>query len=103
MSKAKELQTVKAIVKEILEQDTKARNSDDYLYLMVCTRMNEICIYSPFAQVVANRKEYGLPSTETVRRSRQRVQEQHPELAGCKEVTKERIANEEVFREFARS
>ena len=103
MDKTKELQTVKNIVKEVLENDIGARNSDDRLYFMVCKKMNEICIYSPFAEVMANRKKYGLPAFESVRRTRQKLQVEHPELAGCKEVTKERLANEEAFREFARS
>ena len=32
----KELKTIKALVQNILEKSEKARNNDNYLYLIVC-------------------------------------------------------------------
>jgi len=49
-----------------------------------------------------NRKAYGLPPFESVRRSRQKAQEKNPALAALPEVEAVRIAEEEKFREFAR-
>lgn len=103
MDKAREINDTKSIVKMKLKKYPDARNSDDYLYFMVCKNINSDCIYIPFGIVMANRKSYGLPAFETVRRTRQRLQAEHPELAGCKKVTEGRMENEEVFREFARS
>ena len=102
MSKAKELKSTTAIVKDILEHDPMARNSDDYLYYMVCNRIDGICVQLPFWKVILNRKEYGLPGFETVRRSRQHIQEKNPDLAADSTVEAHRDINEEIFREYAR-
>ena len=48
-------------------------------------------------------KEYGLPGFETVRRSRQKVQADNPELAGSEAVRRKRAKKETVYREFATS
>lgn len=102
MSKSKELKTITAIVKDVLEHDPKARNSDEYLYLEVCARIGGKCITFPFWKVFTNRKAYGLPSYETVGRARRKLQETHPELADNSTVEAQRTLNEEVFRDYAR-
>ena len=102
MNRARELNTTTEIVKHILKQHREARNSDDQLYLKVCEHINGVCSNLPFKQVIANRKEYGLPAFESVRRSRQKIQSMHPELAGDKDVEAGRSLNEEVFRNYAR-
>ena len=56
----------------------------------------------PFCQVMAHRKELGLPVFESVRRSRQKVQAAHPELAACDEVAAFRDENEQKYRAYAR-
>ena len=98
-------QTTK-LVKAILEQDKRCRNSDSFLYFKVLS-------------VVANRKGINIdnmtvpyfllnlhgttfPPFESVRRSRQKVQEHHPELAACETVSEYRADNEKAMREFAR-
>lgn len=103
MSKAKELKTTSEIVQLILEQNPYARNSDDYLYLKVCERINNISINLPFKQVLSKRKEYGLPAFESARRARQKLQAKNPELAGDADVEAQRMMNEEIFREYARN
>lgn len=102
MSKSKELKTTNEIVKTILEQNPQSRNSDDFLYIKVCEKVNDISINLPFKQVMANRKIYGLPPFESVRRCRQKIQAAHPELAGCAEVEAQRKENEQAFREYAK-
>ena len=44
----------------------------------------------------------GFPGFETVRRTRQKIQQHHPELAACEAVEGFRAVNEQEFREFAR-
>ena len=90
-------------VLQVLKAVPEARNSDDLLYIQVCSRMNPEALTMPFCQVLARRKELGLPVFESVRRSRQKLQKKHPELAGCEEVEEQRKANEEIVREYARS
>lgn len=102
MSKSKELKTITAIVKDILEHDPKARNSDEYLYLKVCEKVSGMCMNLPFWKVFLNRKAYGLPPFETVGRARRKLQETHPEFAGNCTVEAQRELNEEVFRDYAR-
>ena len=50
-----------------------------------------------------NMKHYGLPGFETVRRSRQKVQADNPDLAGNAAVRRKRAKQEAVYREFAAS
>ena len=102
MNKAKELKTTTAIVRDILEQDIRARNSDDYLYYMVCTRINEIMVHLPFWKVLLNRKEYKFPSFESVGRARRHLQNKFPELSADADVEAQRELNEEVFRDYAK-
>ena len=102
MSKYKELNTTQNIVKEILETNKTARNSDMALYVKVCERINPLVLSKPFWVVLLSLKEYNLPNIETVRRTRQKLQATFPELAGDADVSAQRMLNEEAFKEYAR-
>ena len=102
MSKAKELKSTTDIVKKILEQDEFARNSDDYLYYMVCKQVNEIMVHLPFWKVMLNRKQYKFPSFKSVERARRKLQRTNPEFSGDADIEAQREVNEEVFKEYAR-
>lgn len=90
------------VVKQILKAVPDTRNSDDLLYIQVCSRMNEKALTMPFCQVLGMRKKLGLPPFESVRRARQKIQATHPELAGRTEVEGRRKFNEEIVKEYAR-
>ena len=98
----KELKKTTAIVKDILENDTVARNSDDYLYYMVCRRIDEIVVHLPFWKVMLNRKQYKFPSFKSVERARRKLQQIHPEFSGDPDVEAQKMINEEVYKEYAR-
>ena len=102
MNKAEELKNTRKRVLEILEKDERARNSDDYLYYMVCRSIDDISVHLPFWKVILNRKDYKYPAFESVRRSRQKIQHDIPELAGDSDVEAQRVLNEETFTDFAR-
>ena len=102
MNKAEELKKTKERVLEILEKDERARNSDDYLYYMVCRSIDDISVHLPFWKVLLNRKDFKYPAYESVRRSRQKWQHDFPELAGDSDVEAQRVLNEETFTDFAR-
>lgn len=107
MNKTTELQTTTAIVKNILEQDKRSRNSDDHLYSQVVKHISNQ-FYMPFfemsvAEYFEQRNELPCPGFETVRRARQKLQEKYPELSASDKVEGFRSDNETVFREFARS
>ena len=103
----KDLKTIKALVKLILEQDPKARNSDSYLYFRVINyvaKLHNIDLSKlSVISFLITMSQSPFPPFESVRRTRQKVQEKCPELAACAEVQELRAENEEVFREFART
>lgn len=102
-----DLKAVSAIVKNILMENTRARNDDNVLYLMVLNHVsnrNGIDIQSMTVPVfLMKMKEYGLPGFETVRRSRQKVQADNPELEGTESTRRKRAKQEAAYREFATS
>ena len=106
MSKKTELITIKALVKKILEQDQRARNSDSFLYFKVLNvvsfekrmDLNKI----PVTVFLLKMNEWGFPPFESVRRSRQKLQATYPELAGSDEVEEFRAVEEQKYRAYAR-
>lgn len=103
----KNLQQIKVIVHEILKDDEMSRNDDDLLYLSVIERFTKDteCPVTPYSMTLAyfliNRKKHRLPKFESVRRARQKLQKDHPELKACEKVEAMRQENEKAFREFA--
>lgn len=102
MDKAKEIKSTHNIVKSILEAHKPSRNSDMVLYTKVVERINPVALDMPFFTVLVNIKNLGLPAFETVRRTRQKIQEACPELAADYDVEGHRILNEDIFLEYAR-
>lgn len=107
MNKANELKTISALVKAILQKDKPSRNSDSILYLKV---LNEVCKEKGIdisgltvPSLLLYGKQLGLPVFETVRRTRQKIQAEFPELSANVEVQEFRTANEIAYRDFARS
>ena len=100
------LRNTTKLVKEALLNSIRARNSDNYLYYLICKGKLQgqgLDIDSvSLKDGLLNRQEYGLPNFETVRRTRQKIQEHCPELSGTIEVEAIRAINEEAFREYAR-
>lgn len=106
MKKRNELRNTKALVKTILEQDQRARNSDSFLYMKVIEHLDEMYGSNLSKMTVAcflvNMGSLKAPSFETVRRTRQKLQAEFPELSANKKVAEQRAENEEAFRQFAR-
>lgn len=102
----KELQNTSQLVKAILEQDERARDSDSFLYFRVLGVLGlkfGVNVYDmTVSDFLLNRVGHEFPAFETVRRTRQKVQQQFPELAGSAAVGKMRSDREKGFREFAR-
>ena len=106
MEKSKELKTTQEIVLDVLKTQPRARNSDNYLYYCVYAflgrqkGLNVEAMSMP--RFFLNMSKYGLPSTETIRRARQKIQADNPELCGSSTVEGRRMMNKEVFRDYAR-
>lgn len=100
------LKTIHEVVLDIMKSNPKTRNSDNYLFYEVYAvigkrkgiNIEEMSVPRFFLHL----SEYGFPSTETIRRTRQKIQSQYPELAGNSTVEGQRLLNEEVFKEYAR-
>ena len=97
-----DLKQTKALVRYILSKYEDARNSDMALYLRVCEVRNERALCMPFCEVLQSLKELNLPPFESVRRARQKVQEEDLRLIACDEVAMARAENEAEYRAFAR-
>ena len=101
-----DLKNTTEMVKAILEQDKQCRNSDSFLYLKVLSvvakqkGINLEKMTVPF--FLLNLHGAGFPGFETVRRTRQKIQQHHPELCACEAVEGFRMENEAEFRAFAR-
>ena len=106
--KAKKLINIAKIVKDIMQTDTQARNSDSILYLRVLQRVTEAteCPINVRTMSVKyfleNMNELDFPPFESVRRTRQKIQRDHPELRACEVVEIGRMENEKEYRAYAR-
>ena len=100
MNKEKELKTTTELVKHILETVPETRNSDTLLYYRVCDAVDSQSLGLSFGYVLLSMNNLKLPGFETVRRSRQKIQQQYPELSGDK-VKEKRKENEQIFKEYA--
>lgn len=96
----KNIKRTNELVQRILLDYPDSRGSDDTLYKYVVEAINPDAAYLPFCQVLLNRNEYGLPPYESVRRSRQKLQETYPMLRASKEVEEARAENEQEVRDF---
>ena len=92
----------KAIVKHILETKPYTRNSDNDLIVEVLNFIRPGIVYEPFNVVIKECRIDGrFPTLETIRRTRQKIQEHCPELAPMEEVEELRQFQEHKFFEFA--
>lgn len=91
------------LVVTILCNHPSTRNSDDELYRRIIFYINRDALNLSVQDFLSCRKELGIPSFETVRRSRQKAMEEYPDLKAESKVRMMRKAMEEEFKEFARS
>ena len=98
---------ITALVKEILEKDEQARNSDSLLYLRVLRKVEqeqrETLNGITVVDFLLNYQGKIYPPFESVRRARQKLQRAYPELDACEEVQEYRAENEAAMYEYARS
>lgn len=99
------LKTVSKLVKTILELDPQTRNSDSFLYFRVLEligKQRDVDIHSmPVTDFLLNMHNLGFPPFESVRRTRQKIQADFPELAACDTVSAMRSVNEAEYRAYS--
>lgn len=87
---------IKQIVFDILTNDKKARDSDTYLYLEVVRAVKPALLSQPLMIAFFDKD---LPNYESVRRSRQKMQESFPLLRPSDNVQAMRELQEQEYRE----
>lgn len=97
-----EIKKTAVLVKDVLEKEPETRNSDMTLYIKVCERINPAVLSVPFWVALQNLKSYNLPCIETVRRTRQKIQSECPELASTKKINAARFVKQAEYLEYAR-
>ena len=96
------LKTIEGKVRVVLQKDEEARNDDMLLYLKVFNGCLKDTGAMPFAEVMAQYKYLGLPSFESVGRTRRKLQAQYPELMGNARARRLRAAGEKAYRKYAK-
>ena len=91
------LNNITAKVWYLLDKYPETRNSDRTLILYYYSEFEGI-FNTPFNRVMENTE---LTSFESIRRARQKIQEEHPEYRAVKSVEDVRIAKQEEFIEYA--
>ena len=92
------LKNIKNIVEKLLEQKPQTRNSDRILYAEVCSEMGWNLDNMTAWEMLHNPD---MPSTESVRRTRQKAQAENPMLKACDAVEQMREKLEAEYRAFA--
>lgn len=96
------LKTVEGKVKAVLQKNEDARNDDMVLYLALCNLYLKNAGTMPLAEIMTRHKELGLPSFESVGRTRRKLQAEHPELLGSIRIQKIRAKQEQNYRRYAK-
>ena len=98
----KELKTVQKKVKHLLSLHPRARNSDTYLIYVYILHEFEASSHSDFMlyELFYKIQYYGI-NFESIRRCRQRLQSEFPELKATKKIQEFRANNQEHYRTLA--
>lgn len=97
------LKAIKPQIEYLLKKHPCLRDDDFLLVGMVYHTYFGIGYEDGFLDVMKHHKERGLPSFETIRRTRQKVQEENTALESSKAKKKERQMAFNEFYEFAKS
>ena len=98
----KTLQTIEGRVKSVLTEDKKTRDDDMLLYLKVCNSYLKGTGEMAFAEVMIQHKFLGLPSFESVSRTRRKLQATYSDLIGSARIKQLREEQENLYREYAK-
>lgn len=87
-------------IESILSKKKTARDNDDILYADVCKQLNPAITTASFSDVMSKRKQYGIPTYESVRRTRAKLQAKKPELRGKFDGTTMRSKRVKEFLDY---
>lgn len=98
-----DIQNTTEQVKDILTNNTAARDSDNLLFYLVCKeelkKEGKDADSIGFAELFLT--AFYLPPFETIARIRRKVQKDYPDLCGSRRATRKRAIFENVMREYA--
>ena len=97
MDKSK-LYKVTRMVYETLEKYPDTRSDDRLLIYIIYRDYCGVSANDKFANVIINKD---LPSFESIRRARQKIQESNENLRGDKEAEKARLSEQETYINFS--
>lgn len=97
-----QLYTIQEMVEQILVSCPETRSSDDLLVDRIYHQFYGINKSTPFHEVMLKRSTLGLPAYESIRRARQRLQQNHEFLRGDKRTEELRLKAQEGYLEYAR-
>ena len=95
------IMTTQKLVEQILTEHPITRASDDLLFIYVVGRINPKFTLEPFSYVMSNLHEFKIPSYETVRRTRQRIQQNNADLRPTDDVENARKERQKAFHAYA--
>ena len=95
MSKTEELKNTKEIVASILKTSKRAREYDETLFCLVLNKLGTSW-ESRFCDVMEKIENGELPKLESIRRCRQKLQEENPDLRGENYEIKHTVVKQEV-------
>lgn len=98
----KNIANVSEVVEKVLIEQpyVRAKGNDACLYVEVCKIYNPDVAYMGFEYVFNNRKKLGIPCFESVRRSRQKIQQDNESLRPSQEVIEGRYEAFKAVREY---
>ena len=91
--------TIHQMVENILKQYPGTRDDDRELIQTLYGKYYGIDFYKPWGSVI---RDKNLPSFESIRRCRQRLQEKDESLRGSKESEDARLAKQEEYIAYSR-
>lgn len=91
---------IQNIVHEVLTTYKATRDSDDLLMAVIYYKYYNIS-NEPFISIMKHRKEYKLPSYESISRARRKIQELYPDLQGTERIKRIRSKEEADYIDYA--
>lgn len=91
--------TIHKMVEDILRNYPGTRDDDRELIQTLYGKYYGVDFYKPWGAVI---RDKNLPSFESIRRCRQKLQEQNEDLRGSKKSEEARLDKQEEYLEYAR-
>lgn len=99
------LKTIEIRVLDVLRDEKKTRDDDMLLYFMVCQR----CFFEShgmrdisFNEFIHKFRDLCCPNFESVRRTRQMIQSQYPELGCSPKARRARSRGQKAYEKYAK-